>query len=170
MRSHLRLVFAIALSTALAACANQRPDPTEEAEQALDQANIAGVDVEWDEDARIAHLKGTVNSAGDRNRAEQIATEAVGTSGTVLNELTVEGLNNDLADDLDDRIRESLNDMVERDQVLRDRHVDFEVRNGVVTAKGEVRTAAEKAKVTEIIRSAPGVKDFANALDIKRGQ
>jgi osmotically-inducible protein OsmY len=30
-----------------------------------------------------------------------------------------------------------------------------------------VRTAAEKGKVTEIVRAAPGVKDMANALEIK---
>jgi len=41
------------------------------------------------------------------------------------------------------------------------------VHNGVVTVKGEVRTAEEKNKVTELVRAAPGVKDMANALEIK---
>ena len=58
--------------------------------------------------------------------------------------------------------------MVDRDQVLRDRDVDFDVNNGVVTVKGEVRTAAEKNKVSEHRQvGTPGVKDFANALEIK---
>lgn len=169
MRAYLRLVPVAAVVAALAAC-SERPDPTEQAEKALEQANIQGVDVDWDEDARIAHLQGTVESATDRQRAEEIATASVGTSGTVLNELTVKGVNDDLADDLDGRIRSSLNDMVERDQVLKDRDVNFDVANGVVTVKGEVRTAAEKAKVSELVRSAPGVKDFANALDVNPGK
>jgi hyperosmotically inducible protein len=169
MRAYLRLVPVTAVVAALAAC-SERPDPTEQAEKALEQANIQGVDVDWDGDARIAHLQGTVESATDRQRAEEIATASVGTSGTVLNELTVKGVNDDLADDLDGRIRSSLNDMVERDQVLKDRDVNFDVANGVVTVKGEVRTAAEKAKVSELVRSAPGVKDFANALDVKPGK
>jgi len=36
-----------------------------------------------------------------------------------------------------------------------------------ITVKGNVRSGAEKTKVTEVVRSAPGVKDFANALEIK---
>ncbi len=38
---------------------------------------------------------------------------------------------------------------------------------GVVTVKGEVRTAAEKARVTDLVKATPGVKDAANALEIK---
>jgi osmotically-inducible protein OsmY len=57
--------------------------------------------------------------------------------------------------------------MVDDDQVLSDRDINFEVTNGVVTIKGEVRTAAEKTKATEIARAAPGVKDLANALEIR---
>ena len=41
--------------------------------------------------------------------------------------------------------------MVDNDQVLRDRDIDFDVNNGVVTVKGEVRTAAEKNTVSEIV-------------------
>jgi osmotically-inducible protein OsmY len=33
--------------------------------------------------------------------------------------------------------------------------------------KGEVQSAAEKSRVSELVREAPGVKDMANALDIK---
>jgi BON domain-containing protein len=39
--------------------------------------------------------------------------------------------------------------------ILRDRDIDFDVHNGVVTVKGEVRTAEEKNKVTELVRAAP---------------
>jgi hyperosmotically inducible periplasmic protein len=166
MRAYRRLVSIAALTFAVGAC-SQRPDPTEQAEKALQQANINGVNVDWDDEARIAHLQGTVESATDRQRAEDVTTAAVGTSGTVLNELTVKGLNDEIADDLDGRIRNSLDQMIDRDQTLKERDVNFDVANGVVTVKGEVRTAAEKARVTEIVRSAPGVKDFANALDIE---
>ena len=99
-----------------------------------------------------------------------MAETAVGTSGKVLNEVTIENVNEKTADDMDGRIRSELKDMMNRDQVLRDRDIDFDVNNGVVTVKGDVRTTAEKTKVTDMVKSAPGVKDFANALEIKPKQ
>jgi osmotically-inducible protein OsmY len=161
----LVLIFAAALS--IPACVTtDRADPTEQTEQALKSANLDDVDVEWDEDARIAHLKGTVPSTADRQRAEMLATEAVGTTGTVVNELTVKGLNDSTADNLDGRLRSELERKVNEDQVLRDRDIDFEINNGAVTIKGEVRTAAEKDRVTDMVKATPGVKDMANGLEI----
>jgi osmotically-inducible protein OsmY len=84
-----------------------------------------------------------------------------------LNEITIDNVNDKTADDMDGRIRSDLKDMVDKDQVLRDRDINFDVNNGVVTVKGEVRTPAEKSKVSDLVKSAPGVKDFANALEIK---
>ena len=165
LKQGLVLMFAVALGTA--ACGNNPPDPTDRAETALDQANLKDVDVDWDENARVAHLKGTVESSADRQRADEIATAAVGTSGKVLNEVTIRGLNESSADDMDGKIRSDLKRMVGDDQVLRDRDIEFEVNNGVVTVKGDVRTAAEKNHVSEIVRAAPGVKEMANALEIK---
>jgi hypothetical protein len=85
MRAYRLLVPIAALSVAVGAC-RQQADPTEQAEKALEQANIQGVEVDWDDDTRIAHLQGTVETATDRERAEDITTAAVGTSGRVLNE------------------------------------------------------------------------------------
>lgn len=164
------LAIGFALALAAGACnSNNRtaPDPSERTKQALDQANIKDVNIDWDKDARVAHLTGTVDSSTERQRAEHVAETAVGTSGKVLNELTVKGVDERHADDMDTDISRALKDMVDRDQVLRDRDVHFDVNNGVVTAKGEVRTAAEKEKVSQMIKSAPAVKDFANELEIK---
>jgi osmotically-inducible protein OsmY len=85
----------------------------------------------------------------------------------VLNEVTIRGVNDDTAGDLDGRIKNSLKKMIDADATLRDRDINFDVVNGVVTVKGEVQTAGEKARVTELVREAPGVKDMANALEIK---
>jgi osmotically-inducible protein OsmY len=168
MRVNASVAIAFALALAAGACnSGNVPDPSERTKQALDQANIKDVNVDWDKDARVAHLKGTVDSATERSRAEQVAETAVGTSGKVLNELTVNNVNEKTADDMDGRIRSDLNDRVDADQVLRDRDINFDVNNGVVTVKGEVRTMAEKNKVTDIVKGAPGVKDFANSLEIK---
>ena len=94
----------------------------------------------------------------------------MGTSGRVLNELTVEGLNTETADDFDDDMQDTLDRMVDNDPVLRERDINFEVTNGAVVASGEVRSAEEKNRVTQIVKAAPGVKDFANALEIRPEQ
>ena len=46
--------------------------------------------------------------------------------------------------------------MVDRDATLKDRDIDFDVNNGVVTVKGNVRTAAEKNRVGELVKSRAG--------------
>jgi osmotically-inducible protein OsmY len=154
------------LALGVGAC-NQGPNPEEQVSKALKDAQLNDVKVDWDKDAHIAHLKGTVDQATDKQRAEDVAAAAVGTSGRVLNEVTIKGLNEKVADDLDGGIKTRLKDLVNADKTLQDRNIDFEVNNGVVTVTGDVRTAAEKNRVSQIVKDAPGVKDFANALEIK---
>lgn len=165
--NQFRAALIVASALGVAACSKPAPNPTANTEQALKDAKLQDVKIDWDKDARIAHLKGTVDSVADRQRAEEVANAAVGTSGRVLNEVTVRGINERTADDLDGRITSDLKRAMHEDQVLRDRDIDFDVNNGVVTVKGEVRTVAEKSRVSEIVHGAPGVKDMANALEIK---
>lgn len=162
-----QLCLGVALVVSLTACSSTS-DPSAQAEQALKNANLSDVKVDWDQDARLAHLQGTVGSPDERTRAEQVAATAVGTSGRVLNEVTVRGMNDASADDLDRGIRQAIDRALKEDAALRDQGIDVAVKNGVVTVKGDVPSAADKARVTEIVRAAPGVKDFANALQIKR--
>ena len=81
--------------------------------------------------------------------------------------MTVKGPDTKIADDMDGGIRAHLKDVVDADQALRDRDINFDVNNGMVTIKGEVRTAAEKAQVTNLVKDTPGVKDVANSLEVK---
>jgi osmotically-inducible protein OsmY len=150
-----------------AAACNRGPNPADEVNRALKDAKLDAVSVDWDKDARIAHLKGTVESSTDKQRALDVASAAVGTSGRVLNEVTIRGINDTTAGDLDSRIKSGLKKMIDADATLRERDIDFTVVNGVVTVKGEVDSASEKARVTELVREAAGVKDMANALEIK---
>ena len=160
-------VACLTLALAGFSACNQGLDPSDKVSQALKDARLDDVKVDWDKEARVAHLKGTVDQPTDRQRAEDVATAAVGTTGRVLNEVTIKNVNEKTADDLDGDIRTHLKDAVNSDQALRDRDIDFDVNNGVVTVKGEVRTPDEKTEVTEIVRSTPGVKDMANSLEIK---
>lgn len=167
MSRQMTLAAALACVLAGAACDRSAPNPASNTEKALQDARLNDVKVDWDQDVRIAHLRGTVDSPADRERAEQVAAGAVGTAGKVLNEITIKGFNEDTADDLDSQVKRALKRMVGSDPILKDRDISFDVTNGVVTVKGDVRSVAEKGKVTELVRAAPGVKDFANALEIR---
>jgi len=84
----------------------------------------------------------------------------------VLNELTVKGLNDTTAGELDGDIRKNLDKMIDNDPTLKQRDINFDVVNGMVTIKGDVRTADEKTRVGDMTKAAPGVKDVANGLQI----
>jgi osmotically-inducible protein OsmY len=146
------------------------PNTEENVRKALDQANMQAVQVEVDQDANIVHLKGTVETMGDRTRAEEVASATVGTTGRVLNEVTVKGLNDETADDLDGDIDDVVNQTINKDPVLRERDIEVRVNNGMVTLTGEVASADEKTRVEQLAKAAPGVKDVANGLEIKAGQ
>jgi hyperosmotically inducible protein len=166
MRSVNRIPGVLALGAAvmLAGACDRGPDPKGRVEQNLKQANIEHVNVDYDRDARVVHLKGAVDSSAEKERADEIAHEAVGTSGKVANELTVKGVDQRTADDMDGAIRKELNAKVDNDRALEGRDINFDVNNGVVTIKGEVRSAAEKDQVGQMARSTANVKEVVNSL------
>jgi osmotically-inducible protein OsmY len=166
MRQLSRVACALVVTAALSAC-QKAPDPGDQVRDALKTANIEDVKVNYDRDSKAVHLTGSVDSPDVKQRAEQIANRAVGTSGSVLNEVTVKGPAENRADDLDGNIRQRLNDMVDKDPTLHDRDVNFDVNNGAVAIKGSVASAAEKNQVAEMVRSVDGVKDMANGLEVR---
>jgi osmotically-inducible protein OsmY len=167
MRARSALIVSLSLGLAAGAACRREPDLKQQVTSALQDAKVQAVDVDLDRRERIVHLRGTVTSTAERTRAEEVATAAVGTTGRVLNELTVRGVNDDTADDLDDDVRDALRSAIDRDPNLEQRDIDFDVHNGAVTVKGTVRSVEEKNRVSEIVRAAPGVKDMANGLEVK---
>jgi osmotically-inducible protein OsmY len=157
---------ALAMAVTVSSACNRQNDPSNRVSDALKQANIDDVRANYDSDSRVVHLKGNVQSTAERERAEEIAEKAVGTSGKVLNEVTVENVDKRSADDNDGQIRSQLNDMMARDPQLTGRSINFDVNNGAVEIKGTVASAAEKNKVTDMARSVTGVRDVANGLTV----
>jgi len=171
MRTLARLTAVAALSLSIglgaAGCNTAHNEDTgNRVEKALDDANLRDVNVDYDRDANVVHLKGKVNSADQKQQAERIAETAVGTSGKVLNELTVEGMNEDRMETADDQIKNRLTDAVNANPRLSEENIDFYVNNGVVTVTGEVESQAQKDQISQLVKGTPGVKDFANELTI----
>jgi osmotically-inducible protein OsmY len=163
-------VCAVVAAACLGAACQRSPDTENTLRKALDQANMRQVDVKVDNDEHIVHLKGVVGSLAERSRAGEVADAVVGTSGRVLNELTVKGVNERTADDLDGDTHRNLDQMIDNDAVLKQRDINFDVANGMVAIKGTVRSADEKNRVGDLTKAAPGVKDVANGLQIDSGQ
>jgi osmotically-inducible protein OsmY len=154
----------------LGVACHRAPDTEDTLRKALDQANMHQVGVTVDNDEHIVHLKGMVGSMAERSRAEEVVGAVVGTGGRVLNELTVKGLNDTTADDLDRDIQKNLDRIIDNDPTLKQRDINFEVTNGMVAIKGDVRNADEKNRVGEMTKAAPGVKEVANGLHIESDQ
>ena len=114
----------------------QTVDYAERVNDSLKTANIDDVKADWKADEKTLHLSGEVERAADKARAEQLASQVVGTSGRVVNEVKVEGTN---AGETDDRIEEQLGKMFE-DRTEWDfdgRGVTFDSEAGVVTITGD---------------------------------
>ena len=165
----MRLIqMAVVVTAVCAAYGCQRgPDTKGDVRKALDQANMSSVAVKVDSDEHIVHLQGVVGSMVERTRAQEVADAVVGTSGRVLNELTIKGVNDTTAGDLDGDIRKNLDKMIDNDPTLKERDINFEVVNGMVTIKGDVRTVDEKNRVGDMTKAGAGVKDVANGLQIE---
>jgi osmotically-inducible protein OsmY len=163
----LSVCATIAAAVCVGWACQRGPDTKGNLRKALDQANMPQVNLKVDNNEHIVHLNGVVNSMADRSRAQEVADTVVGTSGRVLNELTVKGLNDKTAGDLDGVIKDNLDKMIDDDRTLKQRDINFDVVNGMVTIKGSVRSADEKNRVSDITKAAPGVKDVANGLQIE---
>jgi osmotically-inducible protein OsmY len=149
------------------ACGPKEPNFEATANTALDNARLADVDANYDDDAKVVHLTGTVTSEGDRTRAGDVVKQAIANGAQVANEVTVAGGHTETADDLDSGIETRLKNLVELDGGLKNSNVDFDANNGVVTVTGQVPSEDEKRRVSEMARREAGVKDVINSLEVR---
>jgi osmotically-inducible protein OsmY len=151
----------------VAAVACSRPDGTQQnVKRALDDAQIRNVEVAVDEREAVVHLSGTVETLADRTRAEEVANSVVGTTGRVVNDLTIEDFEDDVPDGPDEVLTSALDLLIDGDATLRERDVNVTVRDGAVTIQGEVRTAGERTRAARLVGTAPGVTSITNDLRV----
>jgi osmotically-inducible protein OsmY len=154
----------------MTACADRTGDTATDVQARVNDnlktANLDDVKADWKADEKALHLSGEVESAADKARAEELAQQVVGTSGRVVNEVTVEGTN---ADEVDDRIEKELDRVFKEDDEWDMDGLDltFDAKAGVVTITGDAPTQAAKDKVGERVRAVSGVKDVVNDLEVK---
>jgi hypothetical protein len=91
-RSACVTIGRVALVAALAIGCSSSGATEKNVRQALAQANIEDVEVDVDDGGRVVHLTGTVGTMAEFKRAEEVASAVVGTTGSVVSELTVAGM------------------------------------------------------------------------------
>ena len=92
--------LAAATLIATTACGPRTPDYEKTADTALSSAALDKVNADYDKDAKTIHLKGTVDTENDRQRAADVVQKAVGDGAQVANEVTVANKDEGIADDL----------------------------------------------------------------------
>jgi hyperosmotically inducible protein len=170
LRTVYVLLIAIAIAATVACSDNSKaPDVANDVRHALDQAGLNDVSVSQDRDKGVVTLSGNVRSADDKGRAESIAKSVAGNE-VVSDEIAVrpngdESTAKKVDSDLDSGIDKNLDAMLVQHR-LKD-NVRYHVSNGVVTLKGNVPSQNQRAKVQELAKQVPNVKQVVNELEVK---
>jgi hyperosmotically inducible protein len=159
------------LAGALAGCSyiNKSPDVTDNIRKSLDQAGYKDVSVSQDRDKGVVTLTGTVPTDSDKAQAESIAKSGAG-SQVVADQIGVRppGDESDaktVDSDMDKAIEKNLDAVLVKNKMKRD--VKYDVKNGVVTLTGDVRSQSRRAQVEKLASAVPNVKQVVNELEIK---
>ena len=162
------LALAIALTLACSGRPSRAPDVTGDIRHSLEQAGLKEVSVSQDRDKGVVTLTGKAASDDEKARAESIARSVAG-SEVVSNEIGVrpngeESTARKVDSDLDSGIDKNLDAMLIQHKLKRD--VKYDVTNGVVTLKGDVRSQAQRDSVEKLAGQVANVKQVVNQLEV----
>jgi hyperosmotically inducible periplasmic protein len=163
--------LALLVAGTLAGCSSttKSPDVADSIRKSLDNANLKDVSVSQDRDKGVVTLGGHVAADADKAQAESIAKSLAGTQ-VVANQIAVTppGAASEakaVNSDLDKAIDKNLDAALIQNHLRKG--VKYEVKNGVVTLTGEVRSQALREKVQTIAAGVPNVQQVVNELQIK---
>src|SRR5580693_281658 len=169
-----KLILAVApviLAGALAGCSdtNKSPDVTDNIRKSLDQSGYKDVSVSQDREKGVVTLTGHVASDGDKQQAETIA-KSMAAGQVVADEVQVlpAGAESDakaVSSDLDKAIDKNLDAALIQNKLNKD--ISYDVKNGVVTLKGNVNSEIRRNQAAHIASSVPNVQQVVNELQVK---
>lgn len=140
-------------------------------DEGLRQANLGDVRTEVDNEKRVVRLNGDVKSEADKVRAEQIAKANAG-DYVIANELGIrpEGEAGDVAKKVDTRTDDAIKaewKAMETRMRLDKQNIEADVKNGVLTLKGDVDNESLRNKVEQAASKIPHVQQVVNELEVK---
>ncbi|PYQ42049.1 MAG: hypothetical protein DMG99_09730 [Acidobacteria bacterium] len=162
-------LIAFVITLPLGCNRQQAPDVSSDIRHALDQAGLKNVRVSQDRVKAVVSLTGDVATDADKSRAETIAHSIAGDQ-VVSNEIGVrpngdQSTARKVDSDLDSAVDKNLDAMLVQHR-LKD-NVRYDVKNGVVTLKGNVASEAQRTSVEKLAKNVPNVKEVVNELDVK---
>ena len=174
MRQHLlpgALLAVLAFGT-VAGCSNSQtksPDVSNQIRNSLDQAGLKDVSVSQDRDKGVVTLTGTTASEGDKGQAESIA-KSIATSEVIANQISVrppgeESTAKTVDSDLDKGIEKNIDAVLVKHKL--NKEVKYDVKNGVVTLTGKVRSKSQRDGAEKLASGVPNVKQVVNELEVK---
>jgi hyperosmotically inducible protein len=165
------VIGSIILVAGVACSSNQQaPDISSDLRKALDQAGYTQVSASQDRDKGVVTLTGNVASDDDKSKAESIAKSVAGTE-VVSDQIGVrppgdESTAKKVDSALDSGIEDNLKAALVQQKFAKD--VNYDVKNGVVTLKGDVHSQGQRASAEKLAKNVPNVKQVVNELDVKR--
>jgi hyperosmotically inducible periplasmic protein len=170
-RRSLCAVLPLFLVGALAGCSttSKAPDVADKIRNSLDQAGYKDVSVSQDRHKGVVTLKGTVPTEGDKAQVESLAKSNAG-SQVVANQIEVRAPGEESEAkkenaDLDKGVEKNLDAVLVKNRLKKD--VRYDVKNGVVTLKGDVPTQARRTQVEKLVAGISNVKQVVNELEVK---
>ena len=162
----------VILVAALVSCSNtppKSPDVTDIIRRSLDQSGYKDVSVSQDRDKGVITLSGTVVAESDKAQAESIAKSNAARQ-VVSNQIAVrppgeESAAKTVDADLDKAIEKNLDAALVKRKM--DKGVRYDVKNGVVTLKGDVSSQGKRSAIEQIANGVPNVKQVVNEMQIK---
>jgi hyperosmotically inducible protein len=160
------------LAGTMAGCStasSKSPDVAGDIRKSLDGAGFKDVSVSQDRDKGVVTLGGNVAADADKTQAESIA-KSQSAGQVVSDQIAVlppgdEKASKRVDSDLDKAIDKNL-DAALVEHGLR-KGVKYDVKNGVVTLNGQVRSQSQRKQTQEIASSIPNVQQVVNELEVR---
>jgi len=145
------------------------PDVKTDVEKALSQAGVNDIKVAQDRDKGVITLSGDVPTDADKEKADYV-TKSVSGSVVVSNQIGVRpaGFENQ-AKNIDSNLDAAIEKNFEASLIFKqvDKDVKYEVKNGVLTLKGDVNSQNKRHDLEKLAASIPNVQQVVNQLQVK---
>ena len=140
----------------------------------MDQAGLHNISVAQDRDQGVVTLTGKVAADGDKAKADSIANSMAGQGGQVVADEIVlpPGAESDartVNTDLDKAIAKNVDAALIQSGLPKG--VPYDVKNGVVTLKGNVSSGSKRgsnrAQVEKVTSTVPNVRQVVNEVEVR---
>jgi hyperosmotically inducible protein len=173
MRPLTLLIHIMLLAEILGGCSStpiKAPDVADPVSATLHRSGYEDVSVSEDRDKGVITLRGTVATESDKAQAESLAKSAAG-GQVVANRIDVRPPGDESAPkavdaDLDNAIEKNLDAALLRHGL--NSGARYDVKNGVVTLKGNAGTRNRRSAIEHVATEVPNVAQVVNEMEVNK--